>query len=190
MITALFFGSFNPIHQGHLAIARYVLEQQLSDDLWFVVSPQNPLKDSNILIDDKHRVEMVRLAATILSGAEMCDVECHMSRPSYTFDTMCALEKQFPGHEWRILQGTDNLHNFDKWKNYNYLEQHYQRLVYPRPGNDLSNLPNMVNARLVNAPLLDISSTAIRSMLKDGGGAEGLVPDTVLEYIRKYGLYR
>jgi nicotinate-nucleotide adenylyltransferase len=183
----LFFGSFNPIHLGHLIIAEPIYDRTDLDEVWFVVSPQNPLKRRKSLIHEFDRLRMVELAIADIFHFRASDVEFHMPRPSYTIDTLTYLSEQYPQHEFSIFLGSDNLKQFKKWKNYEQILEHYQVYVYPRPGEkvDFSH-PSIIE---VDAPLLDISATFIREAIQQERSVRYLLPDAVVDYIRDKKLY-
>lgn len=189
MNTGLFFGSFNPIHIGHLALANFMLEFTELDELWFVVSPHNPLKNPEILISDKHRLAMAQIAISHTNKLCVCDVEFKMPKPSYTIDTLNVLEKEFPDRKWFVVMGSDGLSTFNKWKNYEEIIERYARFVYPRLGDNLEHLPFMENATLVSAPQFDISSTFLRNALKQQKDIRFFLPTGVYEYIVTHNLY-
>lgn len=189
MHIGLFFGSFNPIHIGHLAIANYLVEFAPIDRVWFVISPHNPLKDKKSLLADYHRLELVRLAINDFSKFEACDIEFKMPQPSYTIDTLARLTEKFPQHEFSLIMGTDGLETFNKWKNYQIIIQSFHRWVYPRPGNDLTNLPYFENATLVHAPQIDISSTFIRRSIAAGLDIRYFMHPAVSDYIDQMNFY-
>ncbi|MFP4557394.1 MAG: nicotinate (nicotinamide) nucleotide adenylyltransferase [Bacteroidales bacterium] len=189
MKTALFFGSFNPIHIGHVAIAGYMLEFTNVDELWFVVSPQNPLKEKSELADNKHRLQMVRLAAASHpEKIKVCDVEMEMPRPSYTIDTLKHLNRIYPNREFSVIMGADSLASIEKWKDYNELLKH-EILVYPRVGYNLEKLTSYYNVSAIKAPIIEISSTFIRNMIKQGKDASFFLLDEVYSYIVMNNIY-
>lgn len=185
MMTGLFFGSFNPVHNGHLAIARYLLDHCYCRKIWFVVSPQNPLKQDKSLLNEEKRLEIVR--AVVAGDARMwaCDVEFTMPRPSYTVDTLQKLEKDYPHEDFALVIGGDNLRDFHLWRSHDLIVERYPILVYPRPGVEVSVVPPK-NVTLVDAPLSSVSSTEIREAIREGGDISSYVPEQVLELIRKY----
>ncbi len=189
MNIGLFFGSFNPIHCGHLAIATHMVQFTDLDKVWFVVSPHNPLKNKDILLIVEHRLEMVKLAIANHSQFEVCDVELSLPQPSYTIDTLQHLQNKYHNNSWAIIMGSDGLVDFEKWKNYRELIANYHRYVYPRPNTPENILRNLENGTFVNAPILDISSTQIRDAIRAKKNAELLVPDIVLKYILENNLY-
>lgn len=185
MPTGLFFGSFNPFHKGHLAIARYLLEGGHCREIWFVVSPQNPLKQDKSLLDEEKRIEIVRAAIAGDERMKACDIEFAMPRPSYTADTLRRLEDVNPGMEFALVIGGDNLRDFHLWRNHEEIARHYRILVYPRPGVETPST-DWKNVSLVDAPLCDISSTRIREMIRSGQDVSSFVPDGALRLIEKY----
>lgn len=191
MKVGLYFGSFNPIHHGHLVIANFILQHAHLDQIWFVVSPQNPLKRSASLLNEYHRLHLVRLAVEGESRLKASDIEFKLPKPSYTVDTLTYLQEKYPNEEFSIIMGSDSFQNLTKWKNYGWLLLNYPIYVYRRPEHE--KLPSYAGARqveIVDAPLLPISSTEIRSKLKKGESVRYLLPDSVLEEIEKSGYYR
>ncbi|MCS5491353.1 nicotinate (nicotinamide) nucleotide adenylyltransferase [Algoriphagus limi] len=187
MNIGLFFGSFNPIHIGHMIIAETIYDRTDLDEVWFVVSPQNPLKKRKSLIHEFDRLRMVELAIEDNFHFRASDVEFHMPRPSYTIDTLTYLSEQYPQHRFRIFLGSDNLSQFKKWKNYEQILAHYQVYVYPRPGEKREFDHPAV--QWVDAPLLDISATFIRESIQKGYSVKYLLPQRVEEYIQDKKLY-
>jgi len=179
--VGLFFGSFNPIHVGHLIIADTMQDQTDLDEVWFIVSPQNPLKSSKSLLHEFDRLKMVELATADHYKFKVKDVEFHMPRPSYTIDTLTYLSEQYPSHEFSLILGGDNLNHFHKWKNSEELLNQYKIYVYPRPGKNKDL--NHKNIHFVEAPLLDISATFIRKTISKGGSVKYLLHPHVLDYI-------
>jgi len=187
--TGLFFGSFNPIHIGHMAIANYMLEFGGIDQLWFIVSPQNPLKEKKTLLADYHRLELVRRAIGDDDRFEVSDIEFKMPRPSYTIDTLAYLGEKYPGRTFFLVMGADGLPTFHKWKNPDLLAEKYHRLVYPRPGIDHSELKKHANITLVDAPLMAISSSFIRESIKAGKDLKYFMPPETYKYLREMHFY-
>lgn len=184
-MTGLFFGSFNPVHNGHLAIARYLLDKGFCQKIWFVVSPQNPLKQNKDLLDENKRLEIMRTAIAEEPDMEVCDIEFRMPRPSYTWNTLQALEKEYPEKSFTLVIGGDNLRDFHLWKNNQEILRCYRVLVYPRPGVGVTGIvPEGVT--LVNAPLADISSTEIRAKIEAGEDVAAYVPVKAYPLIMKY----
>jgi len=189
MKIGLFFGSFNPIHVGHLIIANLMVEGSDLKKVWFVVSPQNPLKPAKGLLHEFDRYDMVRAAVYDNYKLEVSDVEFHLEKPSYTIHTLVHLQEKHPDKEFKVIMGEDNLTNFTRWKNYRQILDHYGLYVYPRPGTQLSELRSHPHVTVVEAPLLDISATFIRERIRKGQSIRYLVPDTVEEMIRAKGFY-
>lgn len=190
MTIGLLFGSFNPIHIGHLIIANTLAENTDLNKVWFVVSPQNPFKLSKGLLHEFDRYDMVKAAIADNYKLEVTDIEFHLPRPSYTIDTLTRLTERNPGKTFRVIIGEDNLMNFEKWKNYNEILDQYGLYVYPRPGVTNSELKRHPNVKMVDAPLLDISATYIRNCIKDNKSIRYLVPETVEQMIRMKNFYR
>lgn len=187
--TGLYFGSFNPIHIGHLAIANFMIEYGGIDQLWFVVSPQNPFKEKKSLLRDYHRLELVRLAIDKDDRLMATDIEFRLPIPSYTIDTLAYLEEKHPKREFLLVMGSDQLPSFHKWKNADLIARNYHRLIYPRPGTDLADAASAPNATLVDAPLMEISSSFIRKAIREGKDVRHLVPAPAYRYIREMHFY-
>ncbi|MBL7753065.1 MAG: nicotinate-nucleotide adenylyltransferase [Chitinophagaceae bacterium] len=188
MNVGLYFGSFNPIHIGHLIIANHVLHHANLDQVWFVVSPHNPLKESASLLRDQDRLHLVQLAVECEPRFRASSVEFALPRPSYTIDTMTHLSEKYPQHQFRIILGGDSYQNIRKWKNYERLLQDYSLLVYRRPGFDIDTGWG-VHVEALDAPLLDISSTFIRGLIRAKKSIRFLVPDVVREEIERQRYY-
>ncbi len=186
----LFFGSFNPVHIGHLIIANYMATQTDLDKVWFVVSPQNPLKPKNTLARDYDRLHLVRLAIGDNPNLEASNIEFDLPKPSYTIDTLIHLKEKHPNYEFVLIMGGDNLRSLHKWKNYEIILRDYQIYVYKRPAYDLGDLSTHQNIRLFEAPLMQISASYIRSCLKNGKSARYLVPEQVFEYLESSNIYK
>lgn len=189
MKTGLYFGSFNPIHIGHMAIANYFVEFTDLDELWFVVSPHNPLKKKKTLLDDYVRLELVRLAIDDDQKMKVSDIEFHMPQPSYTIDTLAYLSEKFPNREFVLIMGSDGLNSFNKWKNSSLISEKYQRYIYPRPSEKKSDILLHKNIKLVDAPQMEISSTFIRKAIKSKKNIQHFLPPQVFKTIDKYGYY-
>jgi len=191
MRIGLYFGSFNPIHHGHLIIANYILENTGLDQVWFVISPQNPLKPSSSLLNEYHRLFLVQAAIEGENNLKASDIEFKLPKPSYTVDTLAYLQEKYPAHEFSIIMGSDSFQNLPKWKNYHWLLQHYPVYVYKRPAHEV--LPSFEDAKkiiVLDAPLLPISATGIRKNIKAGKSIRYLVPDAVREEIERNGYYK
>jgi nicotinate-nucleotide adenylyltransferase len=187
--TGLFFGSFNPIHIGHLAIANYMVEFTDMDEIWFVVSPQNPFKKKKTLLPDQLRLEMVELAIKGDPRFSASDVEFRMPTPSYTIDTLVHLKEKHGTRNFGLIIGSDNLQYFDKWKNYQMIENQFKRYIYPRPGTNPEDYKELKNSTVVQAPLIEISSSFIRDALKGGKKIDWFLPKGIYAFIEKLNLY-
>src|SRR5690606_16645761 len=186
----LFFGSFNPIHTGHLIIANIMAENTDLKKVWFVISPQNPFKPGKGLLHEFDRYDMVRAAIHDNYKLEACDIEFNLPKPSFTIHTLVHLRERYPDKEFRIIMGEDNLAKFQKWKSHDIILNDYGLYVYPRPGVQLSELKTHPNVRFVKAPLLKISATFIRECVRNNKSIRYLVPDPVEEIITGRGYYR
>lgn len=187
----LYFGSYNPIHIGHLAIANYVVEYTDVDQLWFVVSPQNPHKNKKNLLADYHRLELVRRAIDDDNRFRASNIEFNLPKPSYTVDTLAYLKDQYPAYDFVILMGSDNLESFHKWKNYETILENYGVIVYPRPGFNRENV--QVNNNIViadGAPLMEISASFIRKAIKNDKDVRHFLPLKTWEYLEEMNFYR
>ncbi|RUA36468.1 MAG: nicotinic acid mononucleotide adenylyltransferase [Bacteroidetes bacterium] len=187
--VGLFFGSFNPIHVGHLIIANTMLEEPDVDEVWFVVSPQSPFKQQKSLAHEFDRYDLVQAAIADHFHMKVTDIEFNMPKPSYTADTLAYLSDQNPNHNFKLIIGEDNLKSFPKWKNSDIILRDYGLLVYPRPNAKKSDLKDHENVRFVEAPMMDISATFIRKSIKNNRSVKYLVPDAVLDRIKGKKLY-
>ena len=190
MRIGLYFGSFNPIHNGHLIIANHVRQQADLQQVWFVISPQNPLKPSTALLNEYHRFALVQLAIDDEKGLKASDIEFKLPRPSYTADTLAYLQEKYPQHEFSIIMGSDSFQNLSKWKNPEYILKHHKVYVYKRPGFEIEKSSQNNSVQVLNAPLLEISATHIRDNIQSGKSIRFLVPDKVKEEIEKNNYYR
>jgi nicotinate-nucleotide adenylyltransferase len=189
MKIGLFFGSFNPIHSGHLAIASYLNTKNLFREIWVVVSPNNPLKNNNDLIDEDIRLEMVKLAIKDFPYLCACDAEFYLPKPSYTINTLNYLENLYHNYQFSLILGEDNLVNFTLWKDYEEILERYIVYVYPRSVNLVENNVSHPHIVRINAPLLPVSATEVRAMLKNDKTAENYLPAIIIQYIREKQLY-
>lgn len=185
----LYFGSFNPIHNGHLILAEQILCNSDLEMIWFVVSPQNPFKERNTLLDNRARFFLVQKAIEDNDKFRASDIEFSLSIPSYTIDTLTYLQEKFPDKEFTIIMGEDNLKNFHKWKNYQAILDYYRVFVYPRPNCEESEFLKLKNVIKINAPMIEISSSLIRSNIKEKKSIKYLVPEKVKEEIEKNGYF-
>lgn len=186
MRIAIFSGSFNPIHNGHLTIAREVLAQGVADELWFLVSPQNPLKKNLDLLPETDRLEMVKLAIENEPRMRASDFEFHLPRPNYTINTLESLKANYPQYQFKLLIGGDNLVIFHKWFEYQRIIDEFGLIVYPRPGFNTENLPNYRNSIIISAPLINLSATKIREKLIKGESITGMVPEKVALFLKQH----
>ncbi len=187
--TGLFFGSFNPIHIGHLAIANFMLEFSDLEELWFVVSPQNPLKEKKTLLADYHRLELVRRAIEEDERFRISDIEFSMPKPSYTIDTLAYLSEKHSNNEFQLIMGADGLKNFHRWKNSEQIQNKFHRLVYPRPGVSREEIYSHKNITLMEAPLIDVSSSFIRKSISEGKDVRFFLPEKTYTYIKEMHFY-
>jgi nicotinate-nucleotide adenylyltransferase len=189
MKIGLYFGSFNPIHVAHLIISNHILNETTIERIWFIVSPQNPFKNENTLLNEYHRLHLVRLAIDDDPRMRVSDIEFGLPRPSYTINTLTYLTEKYPEHEFSIIMGSDSFRNISKWKNAEVILANYNIYVYRRPGFEFS--PE-INSRviLVEAPLLQLSATHIRKMISEGKSIRYMVPEKVFEEIQKGRYYR
>jgi nicotinate-nucleotide adenylyltransferase len=190
MKIGLFFGSFNPVHTGHMIIANHLATRADLDKVWMVVSPQNPFKPKKTLARDHDRLHLVHLAIGDNTRLHASNVEFDLPQPSYTIDTLIYLKEKYPQHEFAIIMGGDNLSSFHLWKNYEQILAHHDIYVYKRPGSDLGELAAHPRVRLCEAPMLDISATYIRDALKNGLSVQYLVPDAVWKYLESSSMYK
>jgi nicotinate-nucleotide adenylyltransferase len=189
MKIGLFFGTFNPIHIGHMVIANTMLEYTDLENVWFIVSPQNPFKKNLSLLHEFDRLDMVRLSIAYNLKMKICDVEFQMPKPNYTIDTLVYLQDKYPNDEFVLIIGEDNLSQFTKWKNYDKILQYFSLYVYPRPKSEESELKKLPNVKMVEAPLLDISATFIRNAIKQGKSIQYLVTQEVETFIKQKKFY-
>jgi nicotinate-nucleotide adenylyltransferase len=185
----LYFGSFNPIHNGHLIVANYVLNETDIKKVWLVVSPHNPLKQEKSLLNEYHRLHLVNLATEKDDRIKASEIEFSLPRPSYTIDTLTYLSEKYPQHEFCIIMGADSFQNLPQWKNYESLIRDYDIYVYPREG---FSTENKIGARLkiIKAPLLQLSATYIRQCIAQQKSIRYMVPDAVIEEIEKGAYYK
>ena len=189
MNIGLYFGSFNPIHIGHLIIGSHIANNTEVDEVWFIVSPQNPLKESSSLLNEQHRYSLVKLAVEDEKKLKASNVEFSMPKPSYTIDTLIYLSEKYKQHRFTLIIGSDSFLNFEKWKNYKQIVLNYNILIYPRLGfSATKDLPETI--KVIDAPLMEISSTQIRKYIKEKKSIRYLVTDKVMEEIELWGYYK
>ena len=191
MKIGLYFGSFNPVHHGHLIIANYVLQNTDINQLWFIVSPQNPLKPSSSLLNEYHRLYLVQCAIEGEKNMRASDIEFKLPRPSYTANTLVYLQEKYPQYIFSIIMGSDSFSNLRRWKNHRYILENYQIYVYRRSQDDMKESSNDHGHTIIlNAPLLEISATHIRENIREGKSIRYLVPENVREEIERNGYYK
>jgi len=189
MNTGLYFGSFNPIHNGHMIIAQAVLELSSLNEVWFIVSPQNPFKRNKNLLHEFDRYDMVRLAIEDNDRFKASDIEFSMPKPSYTIDTLAYLKEKYSSRSFKLIIGEDNLAMFPKWKNSEKIIEEFGLIVYPRPGSEKSEISKHSNITYIEAPLLDISATYIRKCIRENRSINYLVPEKAAQFIKDRKLY-
>ena len=192
MKIGLYFGTFNPIHIGHMIIANHLAEHSDLEQVWMVVTPHNPLKQKSSLLEDHHRLQMVFLATEDYPKIKPSDIEFKLPQPNYTVNTLVHLQEKFPQHEFSLIMGEDNLNSLQKWRNYEAILQNHQIYVYPRIGSDIMNpqFANHANIHKVDAPIVEISSTFIRESIKNKKNIKPMLPQKVWEYIDHNLFYR
>lgn len=193
MKVGLFFGSFNPIHIGHLILSNYILEHTDMDELWYVVSPQNPFKEKKTLLNDHNRLEMVELAIRNYPKMRATNVEFSLPQPNYTIDTLTYLKEKYPNHTFCLIMGEDNLASLHKWKNAERLLETYQIIVYPRLYEGQKEpllLAQHPNIHIVSAPVIELSATEIRTMIKHRKNVRPMLPPEVFEYLDGSNFYQ
>ena len=189
MIVGLFFGSFNPIHIGHLAIANYMLSFTEMQEIWFVVSPHNPFKTRQNMLSEADRLHLVNLAIEGHPSYRSCDLEFHMPKPSFTVDTLVRLTDRYPQRKFALIMGSDNLPQFHKWKNSEAIIANFHRYIYPRPDTPSHLMENIPNATIVDAPLMDISSSFVRRAIAAGKDVPFYLHEKVYHYIKEMHFY-
>jgi nicotinate-nucleotide adenylyltransferase len=192
MKVGLYFGTFNPIHIGHLIIANHVAEYSGLDQIWMVVTPHNPLKNKNTLLDDYQRLQLVFLATEDYPKIKPSDIEFKLTQPNYTVNTLAHLQEKYPQHTFSLIMGEDNLKSLHKWKNYDIILQNHEIYVYPRISSELQNseFKNHPKIHFIDAPIVEISSTFIRENIKNKKNVRPLLPSKVWEYIDHNNLYK
>ncbi len=190
MQVGLFFGSFNPIHVGHMVLANYMLEFTDMKEVWFVVSPHNPLKDKASLLSQTHRLQMVRMAVEDHPKLKASNVEFKLPQPSYTINTLTHLEEKYPKKEFALIMGMDNLQTFDKWKNYEQILKKHDIYVYPRHKSAGEKFSDHPRVHVTNAPVIEISSSFIRAALAEKKNVSCFMPEKVSDYVKEMNFYR
>lgn len=189
MHIGLYFGSFNPIHTGHLVIANHVVSHTEVDKIWFVVSPHNPLKETHNLLNEYDRIHLVELAIADNPKFRASNVEFHLPKPSYTIDTLTYLTEKFPLEKFSVIMGSDSFQNITRWKNYQQLLRQYDLIVYNRPGFEVQETHG-ARLTVLQAPLMDISATFIRTEIREKRSTRYLLPDPVRAYIEENRYYQ
>jgi len=192
MKVGLFFGSFNPIHIGHLVIANHLVEYSDLDQVWFVVTPHNPFKNKNTLLDNYQRLEMVYRATKDYTKLKPSDIEFNLPQPNYTINTLVHLQEKYPKVEFALIMGEDNLKSFHKWKNYELILENHHIYVYPRVAVQKveTQFDGHKNIHVINAPLMELSSTFIRNAIKEGKNVQPMLPQHVWEYLDEMNFYK
>lgn len=192
MKIGLYFGTFNPVHIGHLIIANHMAEYSDLDQIWMVVTPHNPLKKKDTLLDDYTRLNLVSLATEDYPKIKVSDIEFKLPQPNYTVNTLSHLQDKYPHHEFALIMGEDNLRSLHKWKNFEIILENHDLYVYPRISMEAENIELKDHSRihLINAPVVEISSTFIRNSIKNKKNFRPLVPHRVWEYIDHNNLYK
>ena len=188
MKIALYFGSFNPVHNGHLIVASHIAQMEDINEVWFVVSPQNPFKKENQLLNANHRLQMIRLAIENETRIKASNVEFNLPKPSYTVNTLIYLKEKYPKYEFVIVLGSDGFQNIAKWKNINFIKENYEFYIYQRPGFVVENSQE-AKIKILESPQIYISSTYVRKLLASNKSISFLVPDVVKEEIEKNKYY-
>jgi nicotinate-nucleotide adenylyltransferase len=189
MKIGLYFGSFNPIHVGHLIIANHILNETHIEKIWFVVSPQNPFKEEKNLLNEYHRLHLVRLATEDDTRIKASDIEFSLPKPSYTSATLAYMADKYPEHEFSIIMGSDSLQNLHNWKNYKVIVKNYPLYIYLRSGFGAGDNIG-ADLHVLDAPLLQLSSTQIRKYIQEGKSVRYMIPDKVLDEIQRGGYYK
>lgn len=192
MKVGLFFGTFNPIHIGHLIIANYIVEFSDLDEVWFVVTPQSPFKQKASMLDNHHRLAIANIAVENYPKLKTSDIEFNLSQPNYTVNTLVNFEEKFPNHQFCLIMGEDNLKGFHKWKNYEAILQNYELYVYPRISDGKTEHKFLTHPKIhkVNAPIVQISSTFIRKAIQAKKDISTMLPENVWKYIDEMNFYK
>jgi nicotinate-nucleotide adenylyltransferase len=190
MKIGLFFGSFNPVHSGHMIIAGYMAEYADLNQVWLIVSPHNPLKLKDSLLQDYHRMSLVKIAIGDYRKLKASDIEFKLPRPSYTINTLAHLHEKYPEHQFALILGSDNLESFTKWKNYEQILEQVELYVYPRKNSEGGELRNHPKVKIINAPTMELSSSFIRESIKNKKDVRYMLPEKVWEYIDEMSFYK
>ena len=190
MKIGLFFGTFNPVHNGHMVIANYLAEFTDLQQVWMVISPHNPLKEMGTLLQDYHRFALVELAIDGYRKIKASKAEFKLPKPSYTVHTLTYLTEKFPQHEFALIMGSDNLESLHKWKNYEVILENHELYIYPRPGSDGGKFKNHPRVKKIVAPLMEISASFIRQSIKEKKDVRFMMPQSVFEFIEEMNFYK
>ena len=192
MNVGLFFGTFNPIHIGHMVLANYLAEFSDLDEVWFVITPMSPFKQKKSMLDNHHRLAIANIAVEDFPKLKTSDIEFKLPQPNYTIHTLINLEEKFPQHTFNLIMGEDNLKGFHKWKNYETILENYHLYVYPRisEGKTESELLNHPKIKKVDAPVIQVSSTFIRKAIKENKDVRTMLPQNVWQYIDEMNFYK
>lgn len=192
MKIGLFFGTFNPIHVGHLILANHIAEYSDLDQVWFVVTPHSPFKIKSSLLEDHQRLEMVYLATKDYSKLKQSDIEFKLPQPNYTINTLTYLEEKYPDDEFALIMGEDNLKSFHKWKNFEVILERFSIYVYPRISNieTKHRFKNHKKIIHIDAPIMELSSTFIRKAIKEGKNVKPMLPENVWNYLDEMNFYK
>lgn len=191
MKIGLFFGTFNPIHVGHLIIANHLINNSDLEAVWFVITPLNPFKKKSSLLADYHRLAMVRIAVEDYPNLHASDIEFQLPQPNYTITTLAYIEEKHPQHQFNLIMGEDNLQSFHKWKNYDVILENYDLYVYPRIGKaKVSQFETNPKVHKIAAPIIELSATAIRKAIKKGQEIRPLLPCKVWKYLDEMNFYK
>jgi len=192
MKIGLYFGTFNPIHVGHMIIANHMAEHSDLNLIWMVVTPHNPLKQKSTLLDDYHRLHLVNLATEEYPKIKASDIEFKLPQPNYTVNTLAHLKDKYPQHEFSLIMGEDNLNSLHKWKNYEFIIEHHEIYVYPRLNSGAIDEQFVTNSKIhrLGAPVIELSSTFIRECIKNKKNIRPLLPEKVWEYIDHNNFYK
>lgn len=189
--TGIYGGSFNPIHRGHIALGDFICKNQYVDELWFLVSPQNPFKkQATDLLDDQKRLELAKLAVQGYTKLKVCDLEFHLPRPSYMYKTLEALEQRYPDRKFVLIIGADNWLAFKRWAEYQTLLERYEILIFPRSGYPIQIQALPPNVQLLPSPIIDVSATEIRNQIYNGKDVSALLPSAVWQEIQQKKYYK
>lgn len=192
MKIGLYFGTFNPIHVGHLTIANHIAEYSDLDQVWFVVTPHSPFKKKSSLLDNNHRFQMVDRAVEDYKKLRASDIEFNLTQPNYTINTLTYLEEKYPDYEFALIMGEDNLKSFHKWKNYELILERHHIYVYPRisDGKVETCFSEHSKIHIINSPIMQLSSTFIRKAIKEGKNIRPMLPENVWSYLDEMNFYK